>query len=484
MDKRVTVLLPNARRQNVSVTANMTLLEILETACAKHGYDSDEHCLKFHNKVVSLTQQFRFSGLPNNCVLEMEPTEKRRVLSTVVVCVQLSDGSREQGDFSPNDTVWQVVQKLCETQVLGYESPIIVYMRSEVIGQEKMQETTLKSLGILEGRAIMRLIDKKPEELKTQANVYKPPEVKPKSRADDDDQPSTSRSAMAAGGHGGGGFSLTSNMIKSLKRTAPDEQATAANDKAEPSGKAETEKEPEPQAAPKYDWGSGSGYSLAHRQQRQNQLESNEGEDNPGRPPPVVNVIGPRQAVLFSLDETKKQADDLPDSFFDLTVNDLKMVLRDLKRTSTGDDDAPLLTAKLRELERQKTMLAKLNQYKDCVLRIQFPDRFVLQGIFKPHEQLAKVEEFVRQFLAQPGEQFHLFTIPPKKVLPSSETLLELNFVPNAIVHFGFLKDGLNAINNRFVQEQYMGQLTSEEGAHYAVQKYRLTRAASPEANM
>ncbi|KAH8284201.1 hypothetical protein KR054_012096 [Drosophila jambulina] len=483
MEKRVTVLLPNARRQNVSVTANMTLLEILETACAKHGYDSEEHCLKFHNKVVSLTQQFRFSGLPNNCILEMEPTEKRRVLSSVVVCVQLNNGSREQGDFSPNDDVWHVVQKLCEPQVLGYESPIIVYMRSEVIGQEQMKQTTLKSLGILEGRAMMRLIDKKPEELKTQANVYKPSEVKAKSRPDDDEQPSTSRSAMASGGSGGGGgFALTSNMIKNLKRTAPEENAVSANDKATPSGKAEP-KEPQPEAAPKYDWGSGSGYSLANRRERQNELESNEGEDNPGRAPPVVNVIGPRQAVLFSLDESKKQADDLPDSFFDFTVNDLKMVLRDLKRTSSGDDDAPLLTAKLRELERQKTMLAKLNQYKDCVLRIQFPDRFVLQGIFKPHEQLVKVEEFVRQFLAQPDEQFHLFTIPPKKVLPSSETLLELNFVPNAIVHFGFLKDGLNAMSNRFVQEQYVGQLTSEEGAHYAVQKYRLTRAASPETN-
>ncbi|XP_043653634.1 tether containing UBX domain for GLUT4 [Drosophila teissieri] len=474
MDKRVTVLLPNGRRQNVNVTANMTLLEILETACSKHGFDAEEHCLKFHNKVVGLTQQFRFSGLPNNCVLEMEQTEKRRTLSNVLVCVQLNDGSRQQADFSPNDTIWLVVQKLCESHVNGYESPVIVYMRSEVIGQEQMRQTTLKSLGILEGRAMMRLIDKKPEELKTQANVYKAPAVKP--RVDNDDQPSTSRSAMAAGGSGGGGgFALTSNMIKNLKRTAPEENASGS-EPAKPTGEEKQEQQPQPEA-PKYDWGSGSGYSMHHPPERK-QAE-NEVEENPGRAPPLVRVIGPRQAVLFSLDESKKNADDLPDSFFDLTVNDLKMVLRDLKRTSTGDDDAPLLTAKLRELERQKTMLAKLNQYKDCVLRVQFPDRFVLQGIFKPHEPLSKVEEFVREFLVQPGEQFHLFTIPPKKVLPSDETLLELNFVPNAIVHFGFLKDSLNAVSNRFVKEQYMDQLTSEEGAHYAVQKYRLTRATA-----
>ncbi|XP_017073654.1 tether containing UBX domain for GLUT4 [Drosophila eugracilis] len=474
MDKRVTVLLPNGRRQNVNVTANMTLLEILETACSKHGYDAEEHCLKFHNKVVGLTQQFRFSGLPNNCVLEMEQSEKRRTLSNVLVCVQLNDGSRQQADFSPNDTVWLVVQKLCESQVKGYESPVIVYMRSEVIGLDEMRQTTLKSLGILEGRAMMRLIDKKPEELKTQANVYIAPTVKP--TVDKDDQPSTSRSAVAAGGSGrSGGFALTSNMIKNLKRTAPDEKAPGS-EPAQPSEKSEQEQPPQPEA-PKYDWGSGSGYSMHQPPGRK--TADNEPEENSGRAPPVVNVIGPRQAVLFSLDESKKHADDLPDSFFDLTVNDLKMVLRDLKRTSNGNDEAPLLTAKLRELERQKNMLAKLNQYKDCVLRIQFPDRFVLQGMFKPHEPLSKVEEFIREFLAKPGENFHLFTIPPKKVLPSNETLLELNFVPNAIVHFGFLKDSLNAVTNRFVKDQYVNQLTSEEGAHYAVQKYRLTRASS-----
>ncbi|XP_034486714.1 tether containing UBX domain for GLUT4 [Drosophila innubila] len=471
MEKRVTVLLPNGRRQNVNVKPDMTLLEVLETASAKHGFDSDEHCLKFHNKDVSLAQQFRFSGLPNNCVLEMEPTEKRRTVTNVVVCIQLNDGTREQGEFLPSSTVWHVVQELCMTQLEAFESPVIIYMRSEVIGVQQMQNTTLKSLGILEGRAMMRLIDKKPEDLKRQANVYKPAEVKPKAD-NDDDQPSTCRSAIgAAGSGGGGGFALTSDMVKSLKRTAPEESSTkdAAAD-----AEAQTPKD-EP-AKPKYDWGSGSGYSLHHRNQEE-QFEDT-ADENPGKAPPVVNVIGPRNAVLFSLDAANRNNDDLPDSFFDLTVNDLKMVLRDLKRTASGNEDAPLLTSNLRELERQKAMLAKLNQYKDCVLRIQFPNRYVLQGIFKPHEPVSRVEDFVRAFLANPSEQFHLFTIPPKKVLPSNETLLELNCVPNAMLHFTFVEEKLNAESNRFLQEKFMEQLTSEEGALFAVQKYRLAKAS------
>ncbi|XP_030369491.1 tether containing UBX domain for GLUT4 [Scaptodrosophila lebanonensis] len=461
MDKRVTVLLPNGRRQNVNVSPNMTLLEILETASAKHGFDSEEHCLKFHNKEVSLTQQFRFSGLPNNCVLEMEPTEKRRTVGNVVVCIQLSDGSREQGEFGPGSTLWQVVLNLCSAQMDSYESPVIIYMRSEVIGKEQMQQTTLKSLGILEGRVMMRLIDKKPEELRVQANVYKPPVVESKPRVDDD-QPSTSRSVMG----GGGGFALTSNMVKSLKRTAP-EGNSAVDPNTNDNQKNESVDEPE---RPKADWGSGSGYSM--HQPKQSELDDDQ-EEVSDQAPPEVNVIGPRHAVLFSLDASKKQSDELPDSFFDLTVNDLKMVLRDLKRTSSGNEDAPLLTAKLRELERQKTMLTKLNQYKDCVLRIQFPDRFVLQGIFKPYEQLERVVSWVREFLANPVERFQLFTIPPKKVLPAEETLLELNFVPNAVLHFAYVEENLNTDNHRFIQDKFIDQLTSEEGAHYAVILYR-----------
>lgn len=470
MDKRVTVLMPNGRRQNVAVKPDMTLLEVLETASAKHDFDCEEHCLKFHNKEISLTQQFRFSGLPNNCVLEMEPTNKRRTLSKVVVCIQLNDGSREQGEFAPTTTVWQVVENLCLSQSKGYDSPVIVYMRSEVIGMDQMQRTTLKSLGILEGRAMMRLVDKKPEELKTQANVYKPAEVKPKER--DDEQPGTSRSAMAASAGGGGGFSLTSDLVKALKRTANDESASKeSKDNSETKAAKNVET-----VQPKYDWDKGLGQTL-HQNSKTEQLAEN--DESPVRAPPPVNIIGPRHAVLFSLDATNKNNDDLPDSFFDLTVNDLKMVLRDLKRTASGNEDAPLLTSNLRELERQKAMLAKLNQYKDCVLRIQFPNRYVLQGIFKPHEPIARVEEFVRSFLAKSNEEFHLFTIPPKKVLPADETLLELNCVPNAVLHFSFVNESLNADTNRFLQEKFTKQLTSEEGAHFAVQKYRLSKSSS-----
>lgn len=113
---------------------------------------------------------------------------------------------------------------------------------------------------------------------------------------------------------------------------------------------------------------------------------------------------------MYSLDATTSNVEDLPDSFYDLTVQDLKLVLKDLKKIAAGDEDAPLLTEKLRELESSNTMLKKISQYKNCAIRIQFPDRHVLQGMFKPIDRMSDVMEFTKQFLIKPEQPCFLCT--------------------------------------------------------------------------
>lgn len=167
-ETKVTVLTPNGRRQIIKVSPNTTILQVLEEACIKHGFVSEEYCLRHHNKEVSLSQIFRFSGLPNNCLLEMHPTDKKRVAMPVDICVQTEDGSRKQARFTPDDNLWHVLQQLQgDAGLQKFESPVILYMRREILGKEQLSTTTLKSLGILEGRALLRLLDKQPEELKT-----------------------------------------------------------------------------------------------------------------------------------------------------------------------------------------------------------------------------------------------------------------------------------------------------------------------------
>lgn len=119
--------------------------------------------------------------------------------------------------------------------------------------------------------------------------------------------------------------------------------------------------------------------------------------------------MGERNAVLFSLETSKLIiCDDLPDSFFDLNVNDLKGLIRELRSESMGTSDQPLLTAQMRELEENKKQLNRLNRYKKSIIRIQFPNRYVLQGTFTPLETIETVMNFVRSFILMPDLDFHL----------------------------------------------------------------------------
>lgn len=119
--------------------------------------------------------------------------------------------------------------------------------------------------------------------------------------------------------------------------------------------------------------------------------------------------LGERSAVLFIQDATKAaNSNDLPDSFFDLNVNDLKLLIKGLRTESGGTVEQPLMTTKLREMEEEQKHLSMLSRYKTVIIRIQFPNRYVLQGSFTPYETIETVIEFVRLYLASPNTDFHL----------------------------------------------------------------------------
>lgn len=107
---------------------------------------------------------FRFSGLPNNAQLEMVETTKRRTEADVTVMLQLEDGSRQSGQFQPATTVLDIVQKLGGSRSDAADI-VIIYMRTEIYG-DAIGTTTLKSLGLTGGRAMMRMIHRQPEQLK------------------------------------------------------------------------------------------------------------------------------------------------------------------------------------------------------------------------------------------------------------------------------------------------------------------------------
>ncbi|NXE56548.1 ASPC1 protein, partial [Casuarius casuarius] len=121
----------------------------------------------FQRSMLDLSLQWRFAKLPNNAKLEMVPVSRNRVGmgNTVRIALHLDDGSRLQDTFLCQQTLWELLNHFAETREFmeqhGEFSPVCIYMRDEIPGKDALGKTTLKSLGLTGGSAIIRVVMKK-----------------------------------------------------------------------------------------------------------------------------------------------------------------------------------------------------------------------------------------------------------------------------------------------------------------------------------
>lgn len=110
------------------------------------------------------------------------------------------------------------------------------------------------------------------------------------------------------------------------------------------------------------------------------------------------------------MDAMHREVIDVEDNFFELGISDANVLMRDNNKIKQGIDDAPLLTAKMREEDENTKQLLYLSRYKKTVIRIQFPtkDRLVLQGTFTPMNTIEMVMDFCRKYLTEPDAEFYL----------------------------------------------------------------------------
>jgi len=88
-------------------------------------------------------------------------------------------------------TIWDVISKLHGEELSNIDNPVIIFTRTEICGQQKMQDTTLRSLGLTKGGAMLRylkrtvtnadwkyfcfrFLNRTEDQLRTQANVSAP----------------------------------------------------------------------------------------------------------------------------------------------------------------------------------------------------------------------------------------------------------------------------------------------------------------------
>lgn len=317
--------------------------------------------------------------------LEMVECDKKRVEQDVVICLQLEDGTRLNGSYEPSKNLLEVITEMCPEKSSSEQSPVVIYMRNEIHG-EKLASTDLKSLGLTSGgRALLRLINSDPESLKVQANVSAPLLQKPKiePNKDEKEKPKSQLSTSAAF-HVSNVEELKSQLTKKDEK-AEEEEKMDVDEKA---GSSEIE-EPTPVA-------------------QQAVPTEREVIEQAAEPEPVINILDDRGTIIFSLDSINTSSLDLPDSFFELTESDVRMLYKELREQVENLENAPLQTAEYRKLEENKKILNQLATYKSCAIRIQLPNRHVIQSKFSTVETVGFVMEFLRKFLINPDIKFYL----------------------------------------------------------------------------
>ncbi|CAH1793676.1 unnamed protein product [Owenia fusiformis] len=467
---------------------------------------------------------FRYSGLPNLAKLELVKATKSRTETKVTLAVQLETGERLQNEFNPSCTLMEVLTSdgVSVVSESGSRHPVCIYMREEIIGVYALENTTLRGLGLIGGRAILRLIHREVDDA-TIAEINAKID-KENARQQKMNSNTVSRDTVQA---------VTKTLIvspsecesvKSQNETEPmdtgNEQPHAKHETPHVNVEAmDTTDQPHSAQTQKCDVtnpeeNNGDMDSQSSEATSKQETTGNESSSGPGRitgvqifPPGEVDVTqeltpNQRQAVqqlsgMFQAQLSQNQSgarprqiqqpvvsefkfpestkgkslyknelsdvsrkefkpcdreimvyniehktaqqsnitdEDLSDDFFQVTESDLRKMMMDLSKEAHSQDDAPLMTAAMRQAQNEQ----KMSQYNRAVIRIQFPDRVVLQGLFRPRETVFAVEKFVKENLADPSLDFYLYTSPPKcELKDNSMNMFDAKLLPASVVYFG-----------------------------------------------
>ncbi|KAF3337952.1 tether containing UBX domain for GLUT4 [Carex littledalei] len=120
-----------------------------------------------------------------------------------------------------------------------------------------------------------------------------------------------------------------------------------------------------------------------------------------------------------------------PDDFYDLTPEDFYRLMGD----RIGAQSQVLKTRKIREAEAA----ARRARITKAVIRVRFPDSYILEAKFKPSEKIQDLVDLLLKVIARPDIPFYLYTTPPKeRIKDTSKDFYSAGFAPGAIVYFSY----------------------------------------------
>ncbi|NXY49938.1 UBXN6 protein, partial [Ceuthmochares aereus] len=119
---------------------------------------------------------------------------------------------------------------------------------------------------------------------------------------------------------------------------------------------------------------------------------------------------------------------ELPDDFYSLTAEEIKREQR--LRTEAVEKASMLRTRAMREKEEQREM----RKYNYTLLRVRFPDGYILQGTFYARESVSALYTFVREALRDDWLPFELLGPGGVKLTDENLAFNECGLVPAALL--------------------------------------------------
>lgn len=467
----INIFCPNARRVQIKLQPTTKVLDIIEETCKRQGFDYTEYTLSYQKRTLDISLAWRLTGIAYNTTLDLQKLEKPRQFQDVIIVLQLPDGNRlAPKTFKPDTTdVLCVLDAHKEVQAIEQGLArtnddlqiVCSFLNEQIIGTYQLKNTTLKDLGLLNGRGLIRfemlkiekdIMEKKTADFEQKIEkrakleaIYQ--KIKAEELAEQKKSISTEKENINV-------------EDSSLKRKEP------INEKLGPVKSNDLIQIIERPVTSEF---SNFKFNVTKKQVQKPEEKLLEvipksvnefsnfkfPEETKGKALNNFNELYEiekvskeaceRHEVLICLDDEKEKLKsvedermdtDMPEDVFEVTLKDLKGMLGDAKKVQ--NEENVLMTRQMRELEQDK----KAMKYPQIAIRVCFRDRKILQGIFRPKELASALYKFVAQNLSADENSkedldFSLYTTPPKKTITDmKKTLFELDLYPAAQVYF------------------------------------------------
>jgi UBX domain-containing protein 6 len=149
---------------------------------------------------------------------------------------------------------------------------------------------------------------------------------------------------------------------------------------------------------------------------------------------PVVPQLDRDIKIFKSSENTILPETDLSSDFYNATFEEIKQQQR--QRTEALEIQGIIRTKQMRERDEQ----SQLRLYNYCLIRVRFPDNFILQATFKSSEKFSQLHELVQECLEYKSS-FEFFGHSLKKTSTSdymNMTLAEAGLAPSSLVNFRY----------------------------------------------